>query len=70
MASRLLGAVAVHPDRRLVTRARVRRWRALGLRILAWTVNDVGEMRSLMELGVDGLISDDPALARRTLNGN
>ena len=64
IVSRHLGAVAVHTERREITRDRVRRWHELGLRVLAWTVNDADEARSLIELGVDGLISDDPALIR------
>jgi len=34
-----------------------------GLRVYAWTVNDVDGILDLMEIGIDGLITDDPALA-------
>lgn len=33
-----------------------------GLFVIPWTVNDPGEMQSLIELGVDGLITDRPDL--------
>ena len=34
-----------------------------GLSVYVWTVNDADAMLDMMELGVDGLITDDSALA-------
>jgi len=33
---------------------------ALGLKVLPWTVNDPRDMAKLIEMKVDGLITDDP----------
>jgi glycerophosphoryl diester phosphodiesterase len=42
---------------------------ALGLKILPWTVNEPGEMARLIDLGVDGLITDYPDRLRKVLAG-
>jgi glycerophosphoryl diester phosphodiesterase len=39
----------------------------LGLETTVYTVNDPARMRELRELGVAGIFTDDPRLARRTL---
>lgn len=36
--------------------------RRLGLRVQVWTVNDRATMDTMLELGVDGVMSDDPKL--------
>lgn len=53
---------------RLVTRRFVDRAHAAGVGVYVWTVNRAGVMRSLLDLGVDGLISDVPARTRRILD--
>ena len=45
----------------------VREAQALGLKVLAWTVNEPAEMARMVELGVDGLITDYPDRARKAL---
>ena len=37
------------------------------LLVYAWTVNDVDGILDLMEIGIDGLITDDPALAFKAI---
>jgi len=36
--------------------------------VYAWTVNTAEDMRRLLDLGVDGVITDQPALPRKTLD--
>ena len=36
----------------------------VGARVVPWTVNDVQTMAELIDLGVDGLVTDQPALAQ------
>lgn len=59
----------VVPQHGLVTRAFVESVHASGRKVMAWTVNRPSEMLRLAEWGVDGLISDDPALLCRTVRG-
>ena len=40
---------------------------SLGLNVLVWTINDPGEMARMIEMGVDGIITDRPDLARGVL---
>jgi glycerophosphoryl diester phosphodiesterase len=37
------------------------------MRIVPWTVNDPREMHALLEVGVDGIVTDEPALLREVL---
>jgi len=62
-------AATIGPRWDLVTAELVDGAHARGLRIVPWTVNDADEMAALIELGVDGLVTDDPALARAVLRG-
>jgi glycerophosphoryl diester phosphodiesterase len=41
---------------------------ALGLKVLPWTVNDPSEMRRLIELGVDGIVTDYPDRLRAVMS--
>ena len=47
-----------------MTRQLVESAHAAGLRVVPWTVNDVRAIGALVDLGVDGLVTDEPALAR------
>ncbi len=47
----------------------LRRARALGLRVLPWTVNETADMERLLDWGVDGLITDRPERLRSLMQG-
>ena len=42
----------------------VREAKGLGLQVLAWTVNDTPTMARMMDMGVDGVVTDRPDLLR------
>lgn len=44
----------------LITPELVDRARAADLQVVAWTVNDLKQMRSLIQAGVDGIMTDHP----------
>ncbi|MGH3051267.1 MAG: glycerophosphodiester phosphodiesterase [Gaiellaceae bacterium] len=65
-------ALTIGPRRDLVSAGLVEGAHALGLRVVPWTVDDPREMAALVELGVDGLVTGEPALAwsvRASLRG-
>lgn len=51
---------AYSPAYQLVTKQLVAQCHKLGMRVVPWTVNELADMQRLVELGVDGLISDYP----------
>ena len=55
------------PEYRGLTAWQIGEAHALGLRVVPWTVNDPADMVMLIVLGVDGLCTDRPDLARRAM---
>ena len=51
-------------DRRLITHAHER-----GLQVHVWTIDDAAEMTRLLDLGVDGLMTDRPEVLKSVLEG-
>lgn len=64
-AARAVSARDLWRARLFVDADLVRAARADGRRVIAWTVNDADELRRLATIGVNGLCTDDVALARR-----
>jgi glycerophosphoryl diester phosphodiesterase len=52
---------------RNLTRALTIEAKALGLKVLPWTVNEPGDMLALIDMGVDGLITDYPDRLREVM---
>jgi glycerophosphoryl diester phosphodiesterase len=46
----------------IITPKAVEAARQVGVELIAWTVDDVTRMRELLEMGVDGICSNDPRL--------
>ncbi|HEX8740585.1 MAG TPA: glycerophosphodiester phosphodiesterase [Casimicrobiaceae bacterium] len=53
-----VGCIAIDLDHKLLTKARVDAFHAAGLRIATWTVNEAGRARTLLQWGVDTVITD------------
>jgi glycerophosphoryl diester phosphodiesterase len=72
-ALRAVSAVQV-PERALgitvTTRRMIDRLHAAGVEVHIWTINDPVRMRELLELGVDGLVTDRADLALEVVRNN
>ena len=64
------GARTWSPNYRDLDAKRVAEAHALGLTVIPWTVNEPAEMRRMLSLGVDGMISDRPDLLREVLDSS
>lgn len=60
-----LGAAAIGYNHRLIDADVVAAARKAGLTLGAWTVNEEADIRRVLDLGADVIISDRPDLARR-----
>lgn len=61
------GCAAWSPNFQDVSAPALAQARALGLSVIPWTVNRRADMEQLIDLGVDGLITDRPDIARAAL---
>ena len=57
-------------SRMITTRRFVEAARARNMRVHVWTVNDMDSMKRLIDLGVDGIMTDYPEHLFKVLNGN
>jgi glycerophosphoryl diester phosphodiesterase len=65
--ARVLGAEAIHPELSLVTPEMVQSAHHRELEVNVYTVDDLGDQRRLLDLGVDGLFTNVPAQLRDLL---
>jgi len=61
---------AVHPYFADVSANTVKSWHQRGYKVNIWTVNEPKEMLRLKDIGVDMIMTDDPALAKSTLRSS
>ena len=64
---RASGGAIWSPNARQIDAAAVTAARALGLRVIPWTVNDAADMDRLIGWGVDGIITDYPDRLRAAM---
>ena len=53
------------PYFKLLSKKSIRKCHDKGMQVVPWTVNDVNDMRKLIRLGVDGIITDYPNLIEK-----
>ena len=74
--SRLPGTVVAEgggtwsPHHSELTQKLLQRARSAGLLVVPWTVNNPGDIARLARWGVDGIITDDPLVARAVLQAS
>lgn len=61
------GGATWSPYHKDLGEAELREAQALGLRVIVWTVNEASDMSRLIDLGVDGIITDYPDRLRAVL---
>ena len=57
----------LHPELALARPERVTRWHRQGYFVAVWTVDEPTDLRACRDMGVDAIITNDPARARATL---
>ncbi|MFZ5783145.1 MAG: glycerophosphodiester phosphodiesterase [Pseudomonadota bacterium] len=67
--ARAAGCAVWSPFWRNVTADAVKEAQGLGLKVIPWTVNNPADMSAMLDLGVDGLITDYPDRAKPVIEG-
>ncbi len=62
------GFYAIHPHFNTVDKELVDFAHTNGLKVNVWTVNDRNSMKKLIQMGVDGIITDDISLVHKTIS--
>ena len=58
---------ALNPPMKNISKKKIESLHGIDRRVYAWTINDPDDMRQLANWGIDGIITDDPALAIKVL---
>lgn len=58
------------PNARFINKKAVQKAQEKGMKVIPWTVNDTLVFQRLLSFGVDGVISDNPQLLQKFLQGN
>jgi glycerophosphoryl diester phosphodiesterase len=66
-AAKKAGADIVSPYFMELSPDKVAQAHELGMKVVPWTVNSVKDMNMLIDMGVDGFITDKPHMARELL---
>ena len=64
---KLFSIRGVHPWLKWTNAALVKKWQSKGFKVNTWVANTEEEIKRCKEMGVDGIFTDDPRLARRIL---
>ncbi len=57
----------LHGNVRIVTPELIRTVHAQGISVQVWTINEETDMHRLLDMGVDGIVTDDPRLLQNVL---
>lgn len=60
MAAKQSGAQIVSPNFKKIRKKDVEQLHGAGFKVIPWTANQQSEWKKLIEMGVDGIITDDP----------
>jgi glycerophosphoryl diester phosphodiesterase len=66
----LLRPFAAHPEQILCDARAIIAWHRRGYVVNTWTVDDPGRLRELAGMGIDGIITNNPAATRYCLEGS
>lgn len=69
-AAHAAGADILSPCFKEITAADVNRAHSLSMKVVSWTINTKEDMEKELDKGVDGIISDRPALLRQVLTAH
>ncbi len=58
---------ALHPEVSLVNQGMINKHHSTGNKVNVWTVNEESDMKKLLSMGVDGLITDKPDIAKKVI---